>query len=713
MSMTLESIVQLGQRIVAVQNLEATANNTAELLHANYKRCGVALWQKNGADLKLIAAAGAPVPFSTGETCLPEEGLAGWVAAHSQTAVRNGREPQDLNHPAFELGIPIKTQDRLLGVLSFYGAQQDAVDDDEVNHLELLAGFVAVALANALQIEQLQQELTEHRETTQALRQGEEMFRQVVASISAHIYVTEVTQDGTLVNHYIAPNVEPLTGFPSEKFIEDWGFWPNHVIFPEDRGRAAAQFRRLREGLTSTAEYRLRRADGAIIWVRDSGRVENRGTSRMIYGVVSDITDRKEAELALERERTLLTERVAERTGELSAANAQLARAARLKDEFLANMSHELRTPLNAILGMSEVLQSGVYGQLNPEQLNAARHIQESGGHLLSLITDILDLSKIEADKLTLDVGPVFIDYVCEASLRMVTQVAGKKRIKISSQLDERVKSIQADQRRLKQILVNLLSNAVKFTPEGGRIGLYVQGDQEHDVVRFVVWDTGIGIAEKDMSELFKPFVQLDSKLSKQHEGSGLGLSLVSRLAEMHGGGVSVESELGKGSRFTVSLPWHKSDSTPLSIAAEATKRRKKTGGLTPVDDSKTPPLILLAEDNEANVITLTEFLRSLKYRVIVARNGDEAIKRAAEERPNIVLMDIQMPGMDGLEATRRIRADDKLATLPVVALTALAMPGDRERCIEAGANDYLSKPVSLKRLIKVIEAQLQRTEND
>ncbi|MDY7077787.1 MAG: response regulator [Chloroflexota bacterium] len=409
-----------------------------------------------------------------------------------------------------------------------------------------------------------------------------------------------------------------------------------------------------------------------------------------------------------------LEQRVAERTADLSAANAELGRAARLKDEFLASMSHELRTPLNAILGLSEALQEEVYGPLTDLQIKSLHTIETSGRHLLSLINDILDVSKIEAGRLELVIGPVSVESVCQASLALVKQIAHQKRLKVSSSFDSAAPTFRADMRRLKQILVNLLSNAVKFTHEGGAIGLEVVGDAEREVLHFTVWDTGIGIAPEEMDQLFEPFMQLDSSLSRQHAGTGLGLVLVRRIAEMHGGGVTVESELGKGSRFTVSLPWQQADDTEQKSreAEEVKSTEPKATSLPP----HTPaPLLLLAEDNEGNIATISNYLATMGYRVIVARDGAEAVERAIEEKPDLILMDIQMPNMDGLEATRRIRANTdpstglrtSLADIPIVALTALAMPGDRERCLEAGANEYLSKPVGLKGLIHTIEAQL------
>ena len=720
MANPLERVPQISsiiQKIASQTDLDAALRTAATLVQQVFNYPSVALFVVNEPRLVLKAVAGGSFPTRYVQPL--ESGLAGWAATHSETVIVNNVKQDDryvsgdgLSPVGTEVCLPIAIPGQVVGVLDIKFPQPNAFDPADVPLLEMLANTLAIVINAARNRAELQKQVAAQAAQIEQLSRDVELFRNVVVSVSAHIYVTEVTENGDLVNHYIAPNVETLTGYPHQQFITDWGFWPNTVIYPADRRRAAAQSGWLKRGKNSTVEYRLVRADGEIIWVRDSGRVVDFGTSQMIYGVVSDITDRKDAEQALENERALLADRVAERTSELSAANAKLARAARLKDEFLANMSHELRTPLNAILGMSEVLQSGVYGELNAEQKNAAHHIEESGSHLLALITDILDLSKIGAEKLELDITPVYIDYVCEASLRMIHQVAKKKQIKVTSRFDERVKTIRADQRRLKQILVNLLSNAVKFTPEGGQVGLYVQGDTEHEVVRFIVWDTGIGIVEEDFSQLFKPFVQLDSKLSPQHEGSGLGLSLVARLAEMHGGGISVESEPGEGSRFTVSLPWQEEPDAEdgAALADQPDSPEISAENSSPDPAGANPQTVLLAEDNEANVITLTEFLKGLDYRVIVARNGNEAVSRAIEEKPDIILMDIQMPGIDGLEATRQIRAADGVADLPIIALTALAMPGDRERCLAAGANDYLSKPVSLRKLIAAISAQLNTT---
>jgi CheY-like chemotaxis protein len=245
---------------------------------------------------------------------------------------------------------------------------------------------------------------------------------------------------------------------------------------------------------------------------------------------------------------------------------------------------------------------------------------------------------------------------------------------------------------------------------------LDVIGDVPHRQVQLIIWDTGIGIAPEDQPRLFQLFVQLDSGLARQYDGCGLGLALVARITELHGGSVAVQSVKGQGSRFTITLPWH----TPVADApiipdvdadhphyqtvaegSEAGLRPSPNSGLEP--PVAAAPLILLAEDNEANIMTLADYLEVKGYRVVVARTGSEAITLARKVSPDMIVMDMHMPELDGLEATRRIRADAELAHIPIIAVTALAMPGDRERCLAAGANAYLSKPFSLKALVSML----------
>lgn len=405
-------------------------------------------------------------------------------------------------------------------------------------------------------------------------------------------------------------------------------------------------------------------------------------------------------------ERQQAQQQLTERHQQLALSNKELARATRLKDEFLANMSHELRTPLNAILGVTEGLQEQVFGKISNEQIKVLQTIEHSSTHLLELINDILDVAKIEAGQINLDCAPTAVAPLCQSSLAFIKQQALKKHIQIETQLPSSLPDLIVDERRVRQVLINLLNNAVKFTPEGGKLTLEVtQLYPELDMLdpqyflQFAVKDTGIGIAKEHIKQLFQPFVQIDSALNRQYMGTGLGLALVKRIVELHGGKVGLMSELGVGSCFTVELPCD----DPAHTYLRSHQHLTSTHHSVPPEHT-TSPVILLAEDNEANIITISSYLVVKGYQILSAKNGQEAVKLAQTHHPDVILMDIQMPIMDGFQAMREIRLDPNLAEIVIIALTALAMPGDRERCLEAGANAYICKPVKLKQLTTTIQ---------
>jgi PAS domain S-box-containing protein len=647
---------------------------------------------------------------------------------------------------------------------------------------------------------------------------------------------------------YFSPRWKALLGYADEELPNQFETWTD-LLHPDDRPRVLAVLCAYLKGDRPDyrVEFRMRHRDGSYRWImtRGVGLRDAEGRVYRMAGSHTDITEQKRAEeeilrlnaelearvrertaqleaanAALEREGILLAERVAERTADLSAANAELARAARAKDEFLASMSHELRTPLNTILGMAEALQDQVYGSLTPEQTLSLRNIEESGRHLLALINDLLDISKIEAGKLELNLDELEVAAVCNSSLRLVRPAAEKKRLDVQLEIDPAVTHVRADVRRLKQILVNLLSNAVKFTPEGGALGLAVHAEPEREAVIFTVWDTGSGIAAADLPRLFQPFVQLDSRLARAHVGSGLGLTLVYRMTDLHGGSVSVVSTPGEGSRFSVALPWTppgdlsfdaagsgrmakallfqpaldptgalsgclselgiwavphlcepgalemaaslqpplillelgedaepcrqllcqlqqdpRTRSIPLIVIADASlanavtgaevvvkpvtherlrsaisgaglirrARTGQTGLLMTAGPGGLAPLALIADENEMRLLAQSRLLQSLGYRSAIARNGQEALERALEEPPALILLDVRLPMLDGVTVIRRLRAQPATAHVPILAITTLALSAERERCLHAGATACFFRPVSERQLAAAV----------
>ncbi|ASC69603.1 hypothetical protein XM38_005300 [Halomicronema hongdechloris C2206] len=419
-------------------------------------------------------------------------------------------------------------------------------------------------------------------------------------------------------------------------------------------------------------------------------------TTRQIVGfstIVRDMTEQKRSEQAAH----FLSQAIA---------------INKAKSEFLASMSHELRTPLNAVLGMAEGLLDGAFGELNSEQNEALQTIERSGSHLLALINDILDFSSLESRRLELTCVPTAVALLCESSMALIRPRALKKAIRLEIQLLPDLPDLLVDRQRICQVLINLLSNAVKFTPAGGQVLLKVfpppqaAGQGLQNSLRLAVIDTGIGIAPENLNKLFQPFAQIDSALNRQYEGTGLGLALVKHIVELHGGQVGVSSEVGVGSCFTVDLPC-----TPGAAAHRQRETPPETRLIANQPGPGVSPLILLAEDNDANVSTISSYLKAQGCQVLVAHNGQEAIALAQAETPDLILMDIQMPIMDGLAAMRRIRQDPDLAGIPIIALTSLTGPGDCDRCLEAGANNHLAKPIRLKQLVMLMQQCLAQSE--
>ncbi len=446
-------------------------------------------------------------------------------------------------------------------------------------------------------------------------------------------------------------------------------------------------------------------------YVNDAKQIEG------LIQVVTDVTEHgiiEQIRVQQRNELRLLKEQITHQNIGLARMNDELQRATKLKDEFLANMSHEIRTPLTAILGLTEVIQAELIGPINTEQIEALSNIQESGQHLLALINDFLDFAKIESGQFDLDFQVVPVQSICQSSIRIVRELAIRKGITLKLEIHPAIHLIRADERRLMQALINLLSNAIKFTPNDGEIGLEVQGYPELDQIRFTVWDTGIGIAQHDIVRLFKPFSQLEGEYQHTHAGSGLGLVLVAQLIKLHGGGIELTSELGRGSRFTLVLPWSQ---------YEQQRQIEDIGTSTPAfpfvnQHPEDPPLIvqisepldiLLVEDDQSSAALLANYLGRCGYRVTYARSGEVALAQVQETIPRLIVMDVYLQGMDGLETIRHMRQRVALQRTPIIALTALALPGDRERCLAAGATVYLNKPLKLSQLASITMSLVRR----
>ncbi|MBA3974903.1 MAG: hybrid sensor histidine kinase/response regulator [Candidatus Solibacter sp.] len=404
---------------------------------------------------------------------------------------------------------------------------------------------------------------------------------------------------------------------------------------------------------------------------------------------------------AVHRSKEVLERRILQRTEELERALTASVSANRAKSDFVANMSHELRTPMSGVIGMLELLSES---ELNREQRDYLVTARDSAHSLLALVNDLLDLSKIEAGKMVLEEIPFELRQLVRESVRGSLAAAAAKGLTLDLEVDtETPRGVTGDPLRLRQVLVNLINNAVKFTSEGGvwvRVwGEVGNGEPESYKLRISVIDSGAGIAEGKLEAIFEKFTQADTSISRRHGGTGLGLAITRSLVELQGGRVWAESTVGEGSRFHVELPCR-----PASLLAEP----KPAGG----EGDRQPAgaergRILLVEDNSVNQKVVVAMMKKRGYEVDVAGDGMSAIEALERRSYGLVLMDVQMPGLDGLETTRRIRRDDRFTRLPIVAMTAHAMSGDKERCLEAGMDAYLAKPVDQRNLIRVVNELL------
>jgi PAS domain S-box-containing protein len=491
---------------------------------------------------------------------------------------------------------------------------------------------------------------------------------------------------------------------------------------PDDRARLRAALAELGrgEGTGQTrdpvVELACRRLDGQAIRVRITGAAP--GVTREVAAcvvIIEDVTDRWRAEVQLATYHQLLAESqriaaigITERERAMLASRESAARervaleASLAKTEFLAHMSHELRTPLNAVLGLSEALLERVFGELAADQVNALATIHASGRHLLELINDVLDIARVESGKLPIEPEQVLLRPLIDETAALVHNQLASKNQRLVIELAPVLPPVDIDRRRIKQVLLNLLGNAAKFSTAGATVTLRAAGGSGARQVEIAVSDDGPGIAPADRGRIFEPFVTLDPSMSRAHGGAGLGLTLAKRIVELHGGQIRVDGDVGRGTTFTIALPV----SSSYAGEAPAVHRVPTHELVAPAHGSGRT--VLLAEDDDATVLTVRSYLESHGYEVRVVRDGVAVLDAAIARDVAVVLLDIQLPGLDGLEVTRRLRAREIGARMPIIALTAHAMSGDEQRCLRAGVSAYMAKPVPLRQLEQMIGRMLE-----
>jgi len=525
-------------------------------------------------------------------------------------------------------------------------------------------------------------DITERRRADELLREIEQ--RLTLACTSGEVGVWDLD----LIADQAWRSLQHDRIFGYESLLPHWGkeIFSRHVL-PEDRELVKQRFEEAFQNGHLEFECRIIRADQAVRWISAKGEVlrNEQGQPIRMMGAVIDVTERKRAEA----EKRKFVDRLAASNQELELRNREVERVTKLKSKFLASMSHELRTPLNAIVGFSELLAEGTPGQLNDKQKRFVNHIKQGSAHLLQLINDILDLSKIEAGQLELRCEGFQIKDALPEVLSTIRPLAMAKNIPIEQKM-ENDQHVYADRVRFKQILYNLLSNAVKFTPKEGRIDIDCHGDGNS--VCISVTDSGIGIRAEDQAVIFEEFRQVEGPAGTTHEGTGLGLAITKRLVEQQGGRISLESEFGKGSRFTFTLP----------VGSRGSKTPDVNEPPSPsivAGEGRGKPLILVVDDE----VTARELLASYlcpEYRIAVAESGEEAVKQARDLRPDAITLDVMMPGGNGFETLAALKKAPETANIPIIIVSIV----DQEQVgFALGAVDYLIKPVRKPVLLETI----------
>ena len=546
-----------------------------------------------------------------------------------------------------------------------------------------------------------QRRLLEHSRGEEAVRESEQHYRTLADGGSTLIWTAGLDK---LCNYFN----EPWLRFTGRTIEQEIGNGWTDGVHSDDFERCLATY------LTSfdqhkpfSMDYRIRHADGDYRWIRDDGnpRYGSQGEFLGYIGFCYDITEQKKAAAELEQHRHRLEERVFARTVELAAARDAAEAANRAKSIFLANMSHELRTPMNGIMGMTDL---ALRRATDPKQVDHLNKSKVAAQHLLSVINDVLDISKIEAERLTLEEKNFSLSQVAEDTLQIQNESAHAKGLSLSCEIDPALDGLLCgDAMRLKQILINYTGNAIKFS-KTGQITVRasaVEEDSHSVLLRIKVTDQGIGISPEDQTKLFRAFTQADDSMTRQYGGSGLGLIISKRLALLMGGDTGVESTAGVGSTFWFTARLRK------GVEAEAKQAEEYIDAEALIRKRYSGKKVLVVDDEPFNREVAQIQLEFVGLVVDTAENGAEAVTLAQGTAYAAILMDMQMPTVNGLEATRMIRELPDCRDVPIIAMTANAFVEDRERCAEAGMNDFLIKPFDLNTMFATVLRSLSRSQ--
>ena len=524
-------------------------------------------------------------------------------------------------------------------------------------------------------------DVTERKRAEEALHETRARLEHLLAASPAVLYALEVTRTAVTPS-WVGDNITRVMGYSADEAVRS-AWWPTH-LHPEDRTSAYTTHAALLAQGEANSEYRFRHKDGTYRWIRDELRLTQgaHGETLEAVGAWLDITERKRAEAALEEK------------------SRELAAASNAKSQFLANVSHELRTPLNAILSYSQLLLEELEDLGQHDFVPDLKKIHAAGAHLLGLINDILDLSKIEAGKMDLYLETFDVRTVVGDVVALVRPLVERNANTLDVRWADGIGAMRADVTKLRQALFNLLSNATKFT-EHGTVSLTVTREPIDgiDSVTFAVADSGIGMSPEQIGKLFQAFAQADSSTTRKYGGTGLGLAISRHFCRMMGGDIAVESEIGKGSTFTIRLP--------AEVAGPATTSEPGTEPTSGPPSDSGPTLLVIDDDATARDL-MQRFLATEGFRIVTASSGADGLRLAKELRPDAITLDVLMPGMDGWAVLTALKGDHELEDIPVIMLTIIE---ERSMAYALGASEYLTKPIDRSRLIAVLERYRREDE--